>query len=280
MEIKFENVSFIIDKGTELEKTVLNSINFEINEVGIYGFLGNSNSGKTCVAELIDALIKPTHGRVIINDYINDGRNIKNINNLRHDIAYVYKNPYEMFFNKTVKKEIEYGMKYFKYKLEKLEMRAMDSLKLVGLDGEYLNYNVFDLSLGDAKKVALASTLTYNPKIIILDEPTIGLNTKEKRELSKLLKIMKDKYNKTILVMSKDTEFLYALANHVFLLDKSKLIVEGKDIFSETVLLSTLGLKVPTNVRFTELAREKRSKKFKNYKDVKDLVKAVCRDVL
>ena len=114
MEIKFDHVSFVIDAYTPLEKTIISDVSFEIKSPGIYSFIGRSNSGKTAIGDLINALIMPTNGKVKIGRFINDGRMIKNINKLRFQTGYVFKNPYDMFFNKTVRSEIEFGMKYFK----------------------------------------------------------------------------------------------------------------------------------------------------------------------
>ena len=122
MEIKFEHVSYVVNEYTPLEKTILNDVSFSMKGPGIYAVLGSSNSGKTAIGDLINALLVPTKGSVKIGRFTNNGVNrIKNIDKLRFDTGYVYKNPYDMFFNNTVKKEIEYGMKYFKYKLEKID---------------------------------------------------------------------------------------------------------------------------------------------------------------
>lgn len=280
MEIKFENVSFIIDKGTPLEKTILKDVSFELKDSNIYAIIGNSNSGKTSVAELIDALIKPNTGVVKIGDFANGKKRIKNINKLRFDIGYVFKNPYDMFFNKTVKKEIEFGMKYFKYKKNKSKLRTVDSLKMVGLDDTYLKKKVDDLNLSEAKKVAIASVIVFNPKVLILDEPTIGLNNRDKQELIRLLKLMKDKYNKTIIIMSKDTDFLYQFVDKVLLFDKSRLIMQGgRNVFKEISAFKSLGLKIPYLVEFNKVAKEIKNKKIEDHKDIKDLIKEVCRDV-
>lgn len=280
MEIKFDNVSFKINKNTELEKTILKDINFEIKRSGIYAFLGNSNSGKTCIGELIDALIKPFKGSVTVNEFINKGNKIKNINKLRFIVGYTFRNPYDMFFNKSVKKEIEFGVQYFKYKLEKINLRAIDALKMVGLDESYFDRNPLELNLTEAKKVSLASILVYNPKIIVLDEPTIGLNYKEKKELGRLLTMLRDKYHKIIIILSKDSNFLYPLIDYVYLMDKARIITEGdRSIFHEVNLLESLGLEIPKIVEFINIAKKEKNIKLQDYKDIKDLIKGVYRNV-
>ena len=139
MEIKFNNVSLVTNLGTPLEKTMLNNVSFRLSGNKIYGILGNSNSGKTCIGELISALIKPTKGNVNVNEYLNNGKKIRNVNKLRLMVGYVNKNPYDMFICKTVKKELEFGMKYFKYRLNSIKMRPNDALKMVGLSEEYMD---------------------------------------------------------------------------------------------------------------------------------------------
>ena len=279
MEIEFNNVSFIINKGTPLEKTILNNVTFKLEKGKIHTILGASNSGKTAIADLINALNVPTSGSVRVGKFINDGRRIKDINELRFQTGYVFKNPFDMFFNKTVKKEIEFGMKYFKYKLDKLEVRAIDSLKLVGLDESYLNMNPLDLTVVDAKKVALACAIIYNPKVLILDEFTTGLSYTDKKELTSLLKMLKNTYNKTIIVLTKDTNYAYPISDTVHILRLTRLVKSGgKELFRDTRLLKSNNLEVPKIVSFIEKCNKK-GHDISQYTNIHDLIKGVYRDV-
>lgn len=279
MEIEFNNVSFIINKGTPLEKTILDDVSFKLEKGKIHTILGASNSGKTAIADLINALNVPTSGSVRVGKFINDGRRIKDINELRFQTGYVFKNPFDMFFNKTVKKEIEFGMKYFKYKLDKLEVRAIDSLKLVGLDESYLNMNPLDLTAVDAKKVALACAIIYNPKVLILDEFTTGLSYTDKKELTSLLKMLKNKYNKTIILLTKDTNYAYPISDTVHILRLTKLVKSGdKELFRDTKLLKSNNLEVPKIVSFIEKCNKK-GHDISQYTNIHDLIKGVYRDV-
>ncbi len=279
MEIEFNNVDFIINKGTPLEKTILDDVSFKLEKGKIHTILGASNSGKTAIADLINALIVPNSGSVRVGKFINDGRRIKDINELRFQTGYVFKNPFDMFFNKTVKKEIEFGMKYFKYKLDKLEVRAIDSLKLVGLDDSYLNMNPLDLTVVDAKKVALACAIIYNPKVLILDEFTTGLSYTDKKELTSLLKMLKNKYNKTIILLTKDTDYAYPISDTVHILRLTKLVKSGdKELFRDTKLLKSNNLEVPKIVSFIEKCNKK-GHDISQYTNIHDLIKGVYRDV-
>lgn len=279
MEIVFNDVSVVINKNTLLEKTLLSHVTFKIGKPLIYGFLGNSNSGKSIVADLINGIMKPTSGIVKINEFINNGKRIKNINKLRFDVGYVYKNSSDMFFNKIVKKELEFGMKYFKYKNNKITLRSEQSLKIVGLGKEYLNKNISDLSLSEAKKVSIASILVFNPKIIILDEPTIGLNYIEKKELMRILRLLKEKYNKTIILISKNVDFLYEIIDKVFIFNLSKLVRTGDvNLLTDGEMLKNYKLEMPEIAKFIEIAKKK-GVKLEDYKDIKDLIKGVYRNV-
>ena len=278
MEIKFDKVSLVINPYTPLEKTILSSVSFEIKESGIYSFIGKSNSGKTAVGDLINALIFPTAGKVYVGNFINDGRRIKNINRLRIEIGYVFKNPYDMFIGSTVKKEIEFGMLYFKYKLKEKNYRAKDALRLVNLDESYLHMDPRILNIRDARKVALASALIFNPEILILDEPTIGLNNKDKSELQIILKILKNRYNKKIIILSKDTNFCYSISDHIYIMNKTRILTHGdKYILKDEALLKSLGLEIPGIVKFINEAN-RQGHKINDYVNLLDLIKGVYRD--
>ena len=172
MEVKFNHVFYVYNEKTPLSKMVLGDINTTFKEGKITGIMGKSGSGKTTLIELINALIIPTKGNIQVGSrVISKTRKIKNINNLRYKIGLVFQVPEEQFFCKTVKEEIEFGMKYFKKSVKSIEKHVSDALIMMGLDDSYLNRNPFTLSSGEMRKVAIASVLAFNPKIIILDEP-------------------------------------------------------------------------------------------------------------
>lgn len=279
MEIVFDHVTFIINEGTPLEKTILDDASFVIEKPGIYSFLGASNSGKTAIADLINALISPDYGVVKIGRFINDGRRIRNINRLRFETGYVFKNPYDMFINKTVEKELQFGMKYFRYKTDKMAIRVPDALKLVGLDESYLKLNPLRLTLVDAKKVALACVLIYNPSILILDEFTAGLSNSDKEELLRLLRILKTKYRKTIIMLSKDTSFCYKISDYVYLMKLTKIVASGdKTLLEDEEVLNSCNLAVPGIVSFVNECNKK-GHEIDHYTNILDLIKGVYRDV-
>ena len=278
MEVVFDHVSFVINEGTPLEKTILNDVSFQIYDKGIYTFLGASNSGKTAIADIINALVSQTSGTAHILSK-KGGKNKKEIvKNIRFETGYIYKNPYDMFFNKTVKEEIEFGIKYFKYRTNSVDMRINDALKLVGLDESYLNINPKVLNLVDAKKVALACILAYNPSIIILDEYTNGLGTKDKEDLARLLNMLTRKYNKTIILLTKDTSFAFEISNNIYILYKTKLVARGdKTLLMDSDLLKNVGLEIPPIVKFVDICH-KHHHDIDYYTNIQDLIKGVYND--
>lgn len=278
MEIIFDKVKYIINKGTPLEKTILNDVSFRINKCGIYSFLGASNSGKSAIGDLIQALYAPTNGSVKVST--RDANNkISNVKKLRFDVGYVFNNPYEMFINNTVEKELTFALKYFNYKTNKSSMRCVDALKLVGLDEEYLKLDPQILNLVDAKKVALACVLIYNPNIIILDEFTSSLNYEDKKELIRVLRLLKTKYKKTIILLSKDTTFSYEVSDYNYIMSYTKIVGEGdKTILENKELLEQYNLEVPKIVNFIYLCNKKGH--YTHYtSNILDLIKEVYRNV-
>lgn len=277
MEIVFKNVSFVINKSTSLEKTILNDVSFSITETGIYSFIGASNSGKSAIGRLIATLNTPTKGIVKLGSYKSDGKT-RGLKKVRKLIGFVNQNPYDMFFNKTVYDELAFGMKEFDYKVDRIEKRVKDALKMVGLSEDYLEKDPLSLNLVDARRLSLACILVYNPKIVILDEITNGLSYPEKRSLVRLLKLLKNKYNKIIILLSKDTSFCYEVTDYVYLMHLTKLVKEGKKDLLETYDLESINLMTPQIVSFIKTCNKK-GHEIRYCTNILDLIKEVYRDV-
>lgn len=280
MEVKFNHVFYVYNEKTALSKMALGDINTTFKEGKITSIMGKSGSGKTTLIELINALILPTKGNIEVGSrVISKTRKIKNINNLRYKIGLVFQMPEEQFFCSTVKEEIEFGMKYFNKSVKSIEKHVSDALIMMGLNDSYLNRNPFSLSSGEMRKVAIASILAFNPKVIILDEPTIGLDNKSKENLIKIIKLLKNRYNKTIIVVSNDTDLLLKISDHIILLDKGKIVLEGNkyDVFKQDIL--KYGLKRPKIIEFEQMVLEKKNIKIGYRDDINDLMKDVYRYV-
>lgn len=278
MEIVFNDVTYKENVKTPLEKTYLKKVSFMIEDNKITSIIGNTSSGIDVIGDLISIIKTPTSGSIRVFEYVNDGRRIKNINKLRMNIGYVKSDVDKMLFNKTVKDELSFGVKYFKYKINKQEIRVKEALKLVNLDEEYLNKNVSDLTFEEKKKVSLASVLIFNPSLIILEDITIGLSNKEKENLIKLLNTLKSKYKKTIILISKDTDFCYRVTDKVFIIDHGRVVFNGdRNVLVHDKMLTFYDLETPNIVKFINAANKK-NKNLTYTTNILDLIKEVYRN--
>lgn len=276
MEIVFSMVNVVKDKGTRFQKTVLKDLNMTIKDNSITGICGQR--GKSTIGKLIPALESFNSGEIKVGKYILGSKKmVKNINDLRISVGYLYSNPADFLYHKTVEEEIEFGLKKYNYKVEQKELRTHEALLMVGLDKSYLDRNPRELSYAEQKKVMLAATLIYNPKVIIFDEFEKGLSRKDRDNLKKLIKLLKKEFNKTFVVITNEITFMLDLCDYVFALDDGYVELEGdKNIFFNDKLYQLVPK--PEIVEFLEYADSK-GRKFANYTDVNDLLKAVYRDV-
>ncbi len=278
MEITFNNVTYKENVRTPLEKTYLKNFSYTFTSGKVYSIIGDSDSGKEKIGLLINAVNKPLIGTIKIGKYLNDGKYIKNINGLRMNVGYLKENPNEFLFNKIVKSELEFGLKYFKYKLNKKNIRISEALKLVGLNEEYLKRRIDSLNISEKKKVSLASILIFNPSVIIIEEPSIFLNYRDNEKLIKLIKLLKDKYNKTIILISKDTNLSYKVSDEIILLNKGSIVYAGnKSILEDEKVLNNINVDVPEIVKFINISN-KFDAKLTYTSNILDLIKEVYRN--
>lgn len=284
MEIKFDNVNYAYNEKTSIKVDALEEINVEFKEGKITSIIGRSGSGKTTIAELANALLFPTGGSIKIGSYLLDKKGVKNsrnINKLRVNVGLIFQFPEEQFFNMTVKEEISFGMKYFNYRTSEIEKRTSDALKMVGLNDEYLERNPFTLSNGEKRKVAIASILAFNPKIIILDEPTIGLDSASKKNLLQLIRKLKMRFNKTIVLISHDMDLVHAISDFIYVLDKGKVVIEGDKytVFKQEDKIRECGIRVPKMIEFSNKVLNTKGIKIGYRDEINDLIKDIYRYV-
>lgn len=278
MEIEFVNVTYKENVRTPLEKTYLKNFSYKFSEGKVYSIIGTSLSGKDKLPLLINAVNKPYTGIIKIGDFVNDGRYIKNINRLRMNVGYIKENPNDFLFNKRVIDELDFGIKYFKYKLNKQSIRIKEALTLVGLTEDYLNKEVSSLSLNEKKRLSIASSLIFNPSIIILEEPTMFLTYKDKEKLVKLIHLLKTKYKKTIIIITKDTNLPYEVSDEVVLIKDGSIVKCGtKEILTQDKLINSIGSSVPEIVKFINISNTMNAN-LTYTNNILDLIKEVYRN--
>lgn len=235
MEISFENVNYIYQANTPLENIGLIDINVTIPSHTYTALIGHTGSGKSTFVQHINALLKPTSGEIKIGDRIitKDTSN-KNLKSLRKQVGMVFQFPESQLFEETVKKDIMFGPLNFGMSESEAERMAIKSLKQVGLPEEYLDKSPFDLSGGQMRRVAIAGVLASNPEILILDEPTAGLDPKGRFEMMELFNNLY-KQGKSIFLVTHQMEDVVNYANNVLVFNQNKLVKNGtpEEIFND-----------------------------------------------
>ncbi len=274
MEIVFNKLSYIENPKSSSEKKYLEDVNIVIKQGSIVGFL---NDDLSIIGKLIMAIKRPTKGELRIDDMIiKRTSHISNVNELRNKIGFVYTSGSE-FIGKTVKEEIKLTMKQFGYKASNMTKHIVDSLKIVGIGEEYLDRDPNTLSYTEKKKVMLASAMSYNPSVLILEDFDKGLLFKEREYFRKLFLKLKNKFNKTIILITKDLTSMFDLVDKMHVINKGKLVISGgKEIFYDNKLYKYV--EMPRIVEFTKYAQEC-GHNILEYTDIKELIKELYRNV-
>lgn len=244
MSIVVENLSYIYMKGTPFEKLALNGINLKIDNGEFIGIIGHTGSGKSTFIQHFSGLLKPGAGRVIINGMDTTGKNLKE---LRRLVGIVFQYPEHQLFEETVYKDIAFGL--VKQGMQEEEIRSVISevIKIVGLNDEILEKSPFELSGGQKRRVAIAGVLAMKPGILILDEPTAGLDPRGRDEIFGFIKNMHETLGITILLVSHSMEDIAKLVKRVIVMNKGRIEMDGKvsDIFNHPDALERIGLSSP-----------------------------------
>ncbi len=246
MSIKINNLRHVYNIGMPFEKVALDNINMEIKSGEFIGIIGHTGSGKSTLIQMFNGLIKPTEGEVYINDTnINgDGLNKKSI---RQKVGLVFQYPEYQLFEMTIKEDVAYGPKNMGLSKEEVEERVKFSLDAVGLDESYYDKSPFELSGGQKRRVAIAGIIAMNPEILILDEPTAGLDPKGRNELFAQLETMNKELGLTIILISHSMEDVARHVERLYVLCEGKIVNEGtpREVFSKGKELEEIGLGVP-----------------------------------
>ncbi|MCI8568074.1 MAG: ABC transporter ATP-binding protein [Bacilli bacterium] len=269
MEIELKNIGYKYKN-----KKLLDKIDLVFKEAVITGITGEY---KSLLLEIIDAKVKPTIGEVVI-----DGNQVnnKNLLNIRKNVVLVTQLTENQFSNESIKEEMYFVTNYINYNSKNIEKRMYESLKIVGLDDNYLDRTISSLSSGEKKLVQIAISLVSNPKVIIFDEPFEELDYDNKKLLIKLIKRLKHKYHKTIIIASNDINMLYELTDEIVILKNGKLKVflKTQKALQDIELLEKLNIEVPNLVKFTNKARAKKIR-LMQHRDILDLIKDIYKHV-
>ncbi|SFB26917.1 MULTISPECIES: energy-coupling factor ABC transporter ATP-binding protein [unclassified Bacillus (in: firmicutes)] len=280
MDLLLKSVEYRYQAKTPFERLAISDVTMDIPHGTYMAIIGHTGSGKSTLLQHLNALLQPTSGYVQIGSrVIEAGRKEKNLKAVRQKVGIVFQFPEHQLFEETVEKDICFGPLNFGVSEEEAKMRARLALAQVGLAEEILQKSPFDLSGGQMRRVAIAGVLAMEPDVIVLDEPTAGLDPRGRKEIMDMFyQLHKDRNLSTVLV-THSMEDAARYADRISIMHEGKLVKQGgpEEIFSNPEELIRLGLDVPEVVRFQLLFEKKFAVKFnKTYLDMEELSSAIA----
>lgn len=253
MSIRLENVNYIYGEGSGQEKWALKNINLAIHDREFIGIVGHTGSGKSTLTQLLNGLEKPSSGTIYYNDedIQADGYERRK---LRQKVGLVFQYPEHQLFEVSVIKDVEFGPRNLGLSNLDVEKRSFDALKQVGLSDDLLDVAPFALSGGQKRRVAIAGVLAMQPEVLILDEPTAGLDPAGRTEILELLKKLHEENNITVILVSHSMDDVARYAGRILVMNQGELVLDGEPqkVFRYRDELRKIGLDVPqsTNILY------------------------------
>lgn len=231
MAVKFKSLSYIYDEGMPYAFSALNKIDLQLEEGKITAIIGTTGSGKSTLVEHLNALLLPSSGALEVFDFnIEAGKKNKNLKALRQEVGLVFQFSEYQLFEETILKDVAFGPKNYGFSIEEATEKAKKALKLVGIGEDKYDVSPFDLSGGQKRRIAIAGILALDPKMVVLDEPTAGLDPKGSEEIIDLFVTLNKKFNKTIIIVSHDNEMVYNYCDNTVLMSKGKVVYSGETL--------------------------------------------------
>lgn len=255
--IKAENVNYIYQQGMPFERQALYDVNIEIEDGSLVALIGHTGSGKSTLIQHFNALVKPTSGKIIING-IDVTAPKADLRLVRKTVGLVFQYPEHQLFEETVYKDIAFGPKNMGFSDEEIDKRVRESAALVGLKEKHLTRSPFDLSGGQKRRVAIAGVLAMNPKVLILDEPTAGLDPKGRDEILATIKKLHEENKEMIIIfVSHSMEDVAKTAERVIVMNDGYVEMQGTvaEVFAQAEHLQKIGLNVPQVTLLTDKLR-------------------------
>ena len=259
MPIIVNNLTHIYTPGTPFEAVAIKDVNWSISDGEFWGLIGHTGSGKSTLIQHLNGLLKPTSGQVIIDDVniFSKGVNLKEI---RQKVGLVFQYPEHQLFEETVEKDVAFGPKNLGLPDEQIGFRVKEALELVGLSYEEIkDKSPFELSGGQMRRVAIAGVLAMKPKVLILDEPTAGLDPRGRDEILREIVYLRNKQNITVILVSHSMEDIAKLVDKIVVMHKGSIKKSGtpKEIFRDYEGLIEMGLGIPQITELMQSLRER-----------------------
>lgn len=254
MSIQVKNLIHVYNEGMPYETVALDNVSFEISDGSFVGIIGHTGSGKSTLIQHLNGLLKPKSGAIIV-----DGVDITNpevkMRDIRRAIGLVFQYPEYQLFEETVEKDVAFGPINLGLPEKIVTERVKEALELVGLSYEEIGQrSPFDLSGGQKRRVAIAGVIAMKPKVLILDEPTAGLDPRAHQDILQLVRTVHLKERNTIILVSHNMGDIASLAEKVLVMDRGRLVLQGTpiEVFSKREMLHNLGLGLPPATGFME----------------------------
>ena len=258
MQIKIEDLKYTYSPKSPFEKVALDGITFEVNEGDTVGIIGATGSGKSTLSQHLNALIRIQKGKIFIGDHELHAKKV-DLGAIRQAVGMLFQYPEYQLFADTVLDDVAFGPRNFGKSKEDAEILSRYALEQVGVDFERIkDKSPFELSGGQKRRVAIAGIIASKPEILVLDEPTAGLDPKGKKEILDLVVALKKSYVKTAIMISHNMDEIAEYCNRVIVLKNSKLLYDTtpKELFSSKEMLLKTGLNPPHIVRIKNLLEE------------------------
>ena len=255
--IRTENLTYVYGEGTPFRKVAVDGVNLDIDEGEIVGIIGHTGSGKSTLIQHFNGLLKPTSGKVFIDgeELFADKSRLKEI---RFKVGLVFQYPEHQLFEETVYKDIAFGPKNMGLSDGETDRRIRETARLVGLREELLEKSPFELSGGQKRRVAIAGVMAMEPKVLILDEPTAGLDPRGRDRILGLIKEYHAEKGTTVLLVSHSMEDVAKTVSKILVMNDAKVFMysDRSSVFAKSAELTSMGLTVPQVTRVFDRLRE------------------------
>lgn len=256
MAVRFEKVDYTYSPNSPFAFEALKDINTHIPEGKLTAIVGATGSGKSTMVQHLNGLLQPTAGKVHVYDHtIVAGEKPKGLKALRQRVGFVFQFPEMQLFDDTIYKDVSFGPLNFGIDETTLKRNVEEALNLVGIEETLWERSPLNLSGGQKRRVAIAGVLATNPDLIVLDEPTAGLDPQGSKDMMGIFETLNQKLNKTIVMVTHDMEHVLTYCEHVIVMDQGKIIFEGdtKRFFQNTDLLNSLDIVKPLILQLHDL---------------------------
>ncbi|MBQ5565365.1 MAG: energy-coupling factor transporter ATPase, partial [Clostridia bacterium] len=271
--LEINNLSFTYGTGTAFEKKAVNDVSLKIEQGEFIGIIGHTGSGKSTFIQMLNGLIKPTQGQVLL-DGTDIWANPKQIRKVRFRVGMVFQYPEYQLFEETVEKDIAFGPQNMGLSKDKIKERVESAARFVDLKPELLKKSPFELSGGEKRRAAIAGVIAMNPDVLILDEPTAGLDPRGRDVLLSQIASYHKSSNNTVLLVSHSMEDISRIADKILVMNKGNMFAfdETKKIFSRGEEIEKIGLQIP---QITKIMIELGKKGYKLPSDIYSVDQAV-----